>query len=518
MLTIAILIGVYSYCVLFIGLIGKLSYFPVFLLTVLLFLIGLLLSISKLRKLDLGALIKYQSKQDLLLYVLFLTLAGVNLIGALGPELAFDSLWYHLTIPKIFILNQKIFYIQGNLFYYSLMPKLTEMFYVSSLLLWSETLAKLIHLTFGILSCVVLFKLARLFLKRTQSLLVVILFYTSPVIMWLSTTAFSDLSRTFFESFSLYQFALYIKKGSRKNLLISAILLGFAIATKILAIGTLFVFIVLIFTLTKDQIREKIKKSLVFSFVALAIPLPWFAMSYFHTGNPFFPLFSELGLRNFTIDLLSPTNFIKTFVGIFLFAPDPISPIYVILLPVVLYGLLFKLRKYLFLMVFCFLTYLIWYFTSQSGGARFLAPFLPAYSLLVYLSVIKLKNAPIFKFVNIVVIVLAISSVLYRGAASFKYVPVIIGVESKEEFLMSHLNFEFGDFYDENSQIKRLVGSDVVLMKNTHNLYYVDFPFTIDEWGNNNYKYVLYQSAEKPEDKGKLVYRNEKTHAWLFRL
>lgn len=83
---------------------------------------------------------------------------------------------------------------------------------------------------------------------------------------------------------------------------------------------------------------------------------------------------------------------------------------------------------------------------------------------------------------------------------------------------MSHLNFEFGDFYDENSQIKRLVGSDVVLMKNTHNLYYVDFPFTIDEWGNNNYKYVLYQSAEKPEDKGKLVYRNEKTHAWLFRL
>ena len=36
---------------------------------------------------------------------LFVILIGqilVNLIGALGPELGFDALWYHLTEAKLF--------------------------------------------------------------------------------------------------------------------------------------------------------------------------------------------------------------------------------------------------------------------------------------------------------------------------------------------------------------------------------------------------------------------------------
>ena len=518
MLKIALFIGFYSYGVLLLGLVGKLSYLPILLLTFLFFLIGLLVVVYKNERINLSIVKRHYPHFEIFLLILFAIATGINLIGALGPELAFDSLWYHLTIPKIFIMNQKIFYIPGNLFYYSLMPKLTEMLYTSSLILSGEILAKFIHFLFGLFSCVVLFRLARLYLKKTQSLLVVLLYYTNPVVMWLSTTAFSDLSRTFFELFSLYYFALFTKNKNKKSLLISALLLGFAIATKILSLGTLCIFILLILMTQRQTVRKKIYNVLMYMAIALFIPLPWLVISYANTGNPVFPLFSQLGLRNFTADLLSPITFLKTLFGVLIFAPDPVSPIYLILLPVVVVGLFGIMKKYLFLIVFCINTYLVWYLTSQSGGSRFLVTSIAAFSLVSYLAVLKIKNSFIEKFVVIVILALVMTNVLYRGVASLKFIPVIIGVESKEKFLMGHLNFSFGDFYDENSDIKKLVGSNVVLMKNTHNLYYVDFPFTIDEWNAKRYKYVLYQSLTKPDEKNTLIYRNIKTQAWLYKL
>lgn len=518
MLKIALFIGFYSYGVLLLGLVGKLSYLPILLLTFLFFLIGLFVVVYKNERINLNIVKRHYSHFEIFLLILFAIATGINLIGALGPELAFDSLWYHLTIPKIFIMNQKIFYIPGNLFYYSLMPKLTEMLYTSSLILSGEILAKFIHFLFGLFSCVVLFRLARLYLKKTQSLLVVLLYYTNPVVMWLSTTAFSDLSRTFFELFSLYYFALFTKNKNKKSLLISAVLLGFAIATKILALGTLCIFIVLLLIDKRQTLREKIYDFSSYITITLFIPLPWFVISYVNTGNPIFPLFSQLGLRNFTVDLLSPFTFVKTLVDIFIFAPDPVSPIYFMLLPIVIIGFFEPLKKYFLLTFFCISVYILWYLTSQSGGSRFLVTFIAAFSLVSFLAVLKIKNSFIEKFVVIVILAVAVTNILYRGVASLRFVPVIIGVESKERFLMDHLNFSFGDFYDENSDIKKLVGSNVVLMKNTHNLYYVDFPFTIDEWYAKRYKYVLYQSLTKPDEKNNLIYRNIKTQTWLYKL
>ncbi len=518
MLKIALLIGVYSYCVLLLGLIGKLSYLPILFLTSLFILVSFISIVYKNEKVSLDFFTKHYSRFEIFLISLFLIATGINLVGVLGPELAFDSLWYHLTIPKIFIINQKIFYITGNLFYYSLMPKLTEMLYVPALLLSGEILAKFVHYFFGFLSCIVLFRLSRLYLRKTQSLLVVLLYYTNPVVMWLSTTAFSDLSRTFFELFSLYYFALFTKSKNKTNLLISAALMGFAIATKILSLGTLCIFILLILITHRQTIREKIYNVLMYTGMALFVPLPWFVISYINTGNPIYPLFSQLGLRNFTIDLLSPVTFLKTLIGIFVFAPDPVTPIYIILMPIVFVGFFGFLKKYLFLVVFCIFAYFTWYLTSQSGGSRFLVTFIATFSLVSYIALLQTKNSVIAKSMGVVLLTLIITNTAYRGIASIKYVPIVLGVESKERFLMDHLNFSFGDFYDENADIKKIVGSDMVLMKNTHNLYYVDFPFTIDEWNSKHYRYVLYQSETRPDEKNSLVYRNIKTHTWLYKL
>ena len=132
-------------------------------------------------------------------------------MGALGPEIGFDALWYHLTIPKLYLENNSIFYIPGGLLYYSTIPKLTEMLYTAAIALNGEILAKLIHFCFGILTCVALFKLSRLFFSLKISLIAVVIFYSNLVVGWQSITAYVDLARTFFEIMALWAFAKFVK-------------------------------------------------------------------------------------------------------------------------------------------------------------------------------------------------------------------------------------------------------------------------------------------------------------------
>ena len=111
-----------------------------------------------------------------------------------------------------------------------------------------------------------------------------------------------------------------------------------------------------------------------------------------------------------------------------------------------------------------------------------------------------------------------------RAYANAKYLPVLLGQESRQEFLLEHLNFDFGDFYDADAEIKNLVGeSGKVLVYDIHNLYYVDFPFDHQSWAGprENYTHVLVGSGNTLSEKLKpaeLIYQNHLTRVKLFKL
>ena len=58
--------------------------------------------------------VKNLHKQKTISLLLFLVVlqVSINLIGVLGPELAFDALWYHLTLPKIYLEKHSLFLFQ----------------------------------------------------------------------------------------------------------------------------------------------------------------------------------------------------------------------------------------------------------------------------------------------------------------------------------------------------------------------------------------------------------------------
>jgi len=90
-------------------------------------------------------------KLSVFFFIIIVLQVLINLVGVLGPEISFDALWYHLTIPKVFLLNHSIFHIPGNLLYYSDLPKLGELLYIPALSFFNEIAAKFVHFAFGLL-------------------------------------------------------------------------------------------------------------------------------------------------------------------------------------------------------------------------------------------------------------------------------------------------------------------------------------------------------------------------------
>ena len=439
MFAIAVLLGIYSYGIFAIGLLGLLYKNVILVWSLVLFLI----SLFYFKKNSSICLSEYDSKiLWRLILVVFVIQIIINFIGALGPEIAFDALWYHLTLPKLYLLKHSIDYIPGGLFYYSTMPKLLEMFFVPGLAFGGEFAAKLIHFFFGILTCAALYRFSKNKFGRETALITVVVFYSNLVVGWESITAYIDLGRTFFEFMALWAFFEWIENKKDALLIKSSIMLGLAISSKAIALTSLFIFSFLIlYFLWKENksLFISLKYLLKFIFLTLLIPLPWFLFSFLSTGNPIYPFFSKYYEILSSANILNPILFIKSIWNLFMFSSDPISPVYIISIP-----LLFLLPKKIktqtiILFYYCGLAVIFWAVIPHTGGARFILPYLPAFSMLIGVIIRDILDKRIKKNFIIFIVVVTIINATYRGAANIKYIPYLLGYESKGEFLTKHL-------------------------------------------------------------------------------
>jgi hypothetical protein len=523
MFEIAFIIGIYSYLIFFLGVLGILYKNNVVAVTIV-YLALVLFYVLKTKKIAKPAEINFD-KTSLFLIFLIIVQALVNFIGVLGPELSFDSLWYHLTLPKIYLITHAIIHIPGGLLYYSDMPKLTEMLYVGGLSFGSEVFAKLIHFSFGILILFAIYKISRKFLSQKFSLIAVLIFYSSLVVGWESITAYVDLSRTFFEVLAFWGILNWFEKKNLKWLIASGIMMGFAITTKLVAVGSLIIFLALFayqIYAKKEKILLMIKSFLIFVFFSFLIPLPWFIFSFLNTGNPFYPYFSSIPVDSGQSFALP--NFLlifKDFYNLFLNLSDPISPLYLILLPIIIFTFKKFDRKTIFLVIYALVALVTWYLTQELRGGRFIMPYLPVFSILAAVAVEKIKDKKIETMVIIVVVLVGLSSIFYRGLANKKFIPVLMGSQSKSEFLAKNLNFSFGDFYDTDGYFARNIkSSDKVLLYGFHNLYYVNFPF-VDSSSvkkGDKFNYVAVQNSSLPArfSDWREIYYNRITYVKLY--
>lgn len=525
MFALAVSLGIYSYLILALGLIGWLNPILVFSVSLPFLAAGIIwfknnFHFNYLKWLK---LIKKEKLIAILVGILSIQII-INFLGAISPELSFDALWYHLTPPKIYVQNQRILHIPGWLLSVSTMPRLTEMFYTVALLFSNEILAKLIHFSFGILSAIALFNLLKRYFSLRVTFLGLVTFYTILMVGWQSTTSYVDLVRTFFEILALDYFLQWLEKKKEDLLWRTAILTGLAISTKLLAFGTLGTLGILILLVSKEKKLERLVK---FVLLALLVVSPWLILSWVNTGNLFFPF----GVGSFIAGTIGAKADFAWFTQRFTKLPlllwqvtihpdDIISPIYLIFLPLVL----ISIWKQKLSLKIAGLYFLFGAFFAPTESNRYLLPYLPGFTLFM-LSVFNYnwnKNKIMERFLIGLIIFSAILNTGSRGLATRKFLPYLLKQESKAEFLTKHLNFSFGDFYDVDGWFaKNIKKDDLVLIYGIHNLYYVKFPFVHESWARPGmfFTHILVgDGQELPKKFGKrlLIYQNPKTRVKLY--
>lgn len=540
MFTFAVLIGLYSYLIFSLGITGLLYKNVVIWSTLIFWSLALFYFRKSLIKVarDIKSTRRIKNKFLLLLAVIFVLQAVVNLIGALGPELAFDALWYHLTLPKLYLQNHSISLIP-SLSYYSVMPQLGEMLYVASLALGNEILSKFLQFLFGLLTCLVLYKLQRKFFNPFISMIGVLIFYSNLVVAWESITAYIDLIRTFYEITALWTFINWWQEGKRKWLVLSAVMVGLAINTKILAAGSVLIFTsIIIFKEVKKlrhtskiqntlyKIHNTFNKLFIYWLTCLLVSAPWFIFSFINTGNPLYSL--TVPINKTEPAQLIFFSFPKEIWNLFTNSADPLTPLYMIFFPLIIFSF-FKFRPEIkIISLYSLLAVVVWYFTPTTGGGRFILPYLPALSIIcaaclnLFIENKKKYGGFFPKFLIVLTIFVSLISLGYRFGANSKYIPVLLGKETKQKFLTDHLNFAFGDFYDTDNFFKENIkATDKVLLFGFHNLYYINFPFIDSSWlkADDKFNYIATQNTQLPEKykNWKLIYSNSKTMVKLYK-
>jgi len=458
-----------------------------------------------------------------LVVILLLIQVLINFLGAISPELSFDALWYHLTPPKLYVQYQQIFHLPGWLLSVSSLPRFMEMFYTAALVFGNEIGAKFIHFSFGILAALALFNLLKRHFSLRISLLGTLTFYTMLAVGWQSTTAYVDLAWTFFEILALDNFLQWREKRKERYLYRSSLLVGLAIATKILAFGSLLTFLFLILILRgKGWLRRVFR----FGITSLLVVSPWLVLSWVNVGNPLFPLFGSptnvqaMNIRpdaNWIITKLVNYPFLLWRAT---FQPDDIiSPVYLLFFPLILY-LLWRQKQ---ILKISFLYFLLGSFLVPAASNRYLLPYLAALTL----PLLAIFNYPWKKklLTNLFIIIIILSALLNlgsRGLATKKFIPYLLRQETKAEFLAKNLNFSFGEFADIDGYFaKNIKKDDLVLIYGIHNLFYVDFPYVHESWAKPGtfFTHILVGSNQNlPEKFGRrlLIYENPETRVKLY--
>ncbi|MCH8979400.1 MAG: glycosyltransferase family 39 protein, partial [Armatimonadetes bacterium] len=221
------------------------------------------------------------------------------LVAVLAPSLAadWDSIAYHLAVPKLWLQQGQIHYVQG--IHQSNFPAAVDNLFIWGLKWGGQSGAKAFSLMIYVFGCLSLFGLARRWYSRSAGWWAAIGFAGIPVVAWESGTAYIDVAHGLFAGLGvLYAMAAFVKadEARRNGLVLAGLCLGFAMGTKYTGVQMLVaVAVVLGLTgLIAKKVGDGIKAKLVVGLIAVLIACPWYIKTASFTGNPVFPFFSSV--------------------------------------------------------------------------------------------------------------------------------------------------------------------------------------------------------------------------------
>ncbi len=223
---------------------------------------------------------------------LLLTAAGAILIvspllAAWLPDYGWDGFAYHLALPERYLFRNRI--VVTPLFPHSAFPQTVEMLYLLALSLDSGTLAKLIHLQFGVFTAAAVFLVARRTSVRAGVLAIAIL-AADPLFNWELGVAYNDLAAAFFAVLTAAAFDEWRRGGAREALRLTGIFAGVCVSMRYTAAAVPVAVLGLLWLGRPwGAWRAKLGASIRIGGIAGLVLSPWLVRNFVMTGNPFAP-------------------------------------------------------------------------------------------------------------------------------------------------------------------------------------------------------------------------------------
>lgn len=220
--------------------------------------------------------------------------AIVILVVAVSPEVAYDSLSYHLGLPRVWIDAGRMVDVPEQLQSYYYLA--AEMTFTLAMLLGGTAAAKLVSLTVFVLAVAAVYVVARSMFSARAAAIGTALFATTPAIAWQGTTTYVDVVVTLYVFLGAFTALRAHRSVSPRLAVIAGLLLGLAVATKLTAALTVApVLLFLGLTAVRPALDRRRMAVFAVSAAALAgVLAPWPTLRFLQTGNPVFPLFNGI--------------------------------------------------------------------------------------------------------------------------------------------------------------------------------------------------------------------------------
>lgn len=238
---------------------------------------------------------------------LVLLLAAVpvllSLVASLAPPTAKDTLLYHFSVPKAFVVQGSSAFIEGNIASYLALG--TEMHVVWAMLLGGsfgdragEAAAGAIVWLFFPLLLAALFGFARSAgISRRWSLIAVLMVATVPTAFHVAASAYIDLALAFYILLAVFALTRWWRSLESRWLILMAIFLGAALASKLTTLFVIAAFALVVMMRARSEADRAGKVAglgLAALVLAGVIASPWYLRTWAETGSPIFPFYMSI--------------------------------------------------------------------------------------------------------------------------------------------------------------------------------------------------------------------------------
>jgi hypothetical protein len=412
----------------------------------------------------------------------------------LTPPISRDALIHHLAVPKLWLKHGGLYEIPWA--EYSYYPMNINLFYLVCLYLKNDIAPKFIHFGLGLGTGCLIYLYLKQKLGRNWGLLGMVIFVTTPIVVWLSTSAYVDLGMTFFITGSVLSFIKWrdSEYSKLKWLLISSFCMGIAIGSKYNALIAWFIVnLMVMLSYVRDTNKQigALQYGITFFIITAFVASPWYLKNYFQTGNPFYPLFNSFFkllhhqpvqeiLHGHAIEKTGKISFFKMrevmygesfwetvlipirmfFQGkdnSYQYFQGSLNPILIVFSPFILLNKRYGKDKLYFALFSVFFVIMAYFLTAKQ--VRYILPVLPFLAILAVMGlkdlVCKLGETTLFSSLRfdrnvrsgfkmvlfVCILSLLVLNFLYlkKRADIIKPFPYVFGQEAKNAFLKRHL-------------------------------------------------------------------------------